>query len=328
VRNRGIPAFVLALLLLAFYVLLYWTDLFTPFSKQVFGQSKWFLYGLLYTIAIVIGGIRFIYYKRKTRYHVLRTSVIIATQVLLAFLVPLFLKLLNQREYYFSYLWPLKIEYFYPQTIFKYPAPMVIYSFAVSLVLMPVLTYFFGKRWYCSWVCGCGGLANTFGDPWRHLSFKTLASWKFERISIHSVLVIAVITTLLAFADWGFGSDSQSFHAFAYQIRRWYGFFVGAMLAGVVGVGFYPLLGTRVWCRFFCPMAAALGIIQRTFSKFRITTNGPMCMECGLCSKYCEMGIDVRSYAQKGRDIKRASCVGCGICAWACPRGVLRLETK
>ena len=38
------------------------------------------------------------------------------------------------------------------------------------------------------------------------------------------------------------------------------------------------------------------------------------------------MGIDVRSYAQKGQDIVRASCVGCGICAAVCPRGVLRLE--
>ena len=38
------------------------------------------------------------------------------------------------------------------------------------------------------------------------------------------------------------------------------------------------------------------------------------------------MGIDVRSYAQKGQNIVRASCVGCGICAEVCPRGVLKLE--
>ena len=41
-------------------------------------------------------------------------------------------------------------------------------AFAVLLVVaIPILTYYFGKRWYCSWVCGCGGLAETVGDPWR-----------------------------------------------------------------------------------------------------------------------------------------------------------------
>ena len=101
---------------------------------------------------------------------------------------------------------------------------------------------------------------------------------------------------------------------------------IGAAFSGVVGVGFYPLMGSRVWCRFGCLMAALLGIQQKFFSRFRITTNGSQCISCGNCSTYCEMGIDVRAYAQKGQDIVRASCVGCGVCAAVCPRGVLKLE--
>jgi Pyruvate/2-oxoacid:ferredoxin oxidoreductase delta subunit len=73
-------------------------------------------------------------------------------------------------------------------------------------------------------------------------------------------------------------------------------------------------------------MAAILGLFQRFKSKFRITTNGGQCISCGNCSTYCEMGIDVRAYAQKGENIIRASCVGCGICSAVCPRGVLNLE--
>ena len=109
-------------------------------------------------------------------------------------------------------------------------------------------------------------------------------------------------------------------------LRKWYGFYIGAVFSGVIGVGFYPLMGTRVWCRFGCPQAAILGIWQRVFSRFRITTNGGQCMSCGNCSTYCEMGIDVRAYAQQGENIVRASCVGCGVCAAVCPRGVLKLE--
>ena len=96
--------------------------------------------------------------------------------------------------------------------------------------------------------------------------------------------------------------------------------------SGVLGVGFYPILGSRVWCRFGCPMAAILGLQQRLLSRFRITTNGGQCISCGNCSTYCEMGIDVRDYAQRGENIVRSSCVGCGVCSAVCPRGVLKLE--
>ena len=107
-----------------------------------------------------------------------------------------------------------------------------------------------------------------------------------------------------------------------------YGFLIGSIFSGVIGTGFYPILGSRGWCRFGCPQAAILGLFQRKKSKFRITTNGGQCISCGNCSTYCEMGIDVRAYAQKGQDIVRSSCVGCGICSAVCPRGVLRLENS
>jgi formate hydrogenlyase subunit 6/NADH:ubiquinone oxidoreductase subunit I len=73
-------------------------------------------------------------------------------------------------------------------------------------------------------------------------------------------------------------------------------------------------------------MAAVLGLFQKYFSRFRITTNGGQCISCGNCSTYCEMGIDVRWYAQRGQNIVRSSCVGCGVCSSVCPRGVLSLE--
>ena len=73
-------------------------------------------------------------------------------------------------------------------------------------------------------------------------------------------------------------------------------------------------------------LAAYLGLVQRFKSRFRITTNGGQCISCGNCSTYCEQGIDVRAYAQKGENIVRSSCVGCGICSAVCPRGVLKLE--
>ena len=83
-------------------------------------------------------------------------------------------------------------------------------------------------------------------------------------------------------------------------MQDWYGFAIGAMFSGVIGVGLYPLMGARVWCRFGCPMAALLGLVQK-FGRFRITVKKDMCISCGNCSTYCEMGIDVAQYARPTR---------------------------
>lgn len=167
-------------------------------------------------------------------------------------------------------------------------------------------------------------MAETAGDPFRHLSDKSLKAWKIERWLIHNVLAAIIIITVLLLVDNSF--KNQLLGDSAKTMAKGYSFVIGMVFSGVIGVGFYPLMGSRVWCRFGCPMAAYMGLIQRFKSRFRITTNGSQCISCGNCSTYCEMGIDVRSYAQKGQNIVRASCVGCGVCAAVCPRGVLKLE--
>jgi len=347
-QTRGRLAWVLGLAITGFYVVLYFYDdlrargmpavlerptrLLDPLSVALTGEpaSRWFLYGFLYTAAVLVFGVRMLWKYRHNRYQKVRTLSVMGFQLVLAFVLPNLLRLFHQPEFYFSYFWPLKKEYLFPQSVHDLWTSGGVGQFAVvwatvlAFVGVPLLTWRVGKRWYCSWVCGCGGLAETLGDPWRQLSSKTRASWKLERWLIHGVLVFVVLVTALLWinsarrGEW-LGDWSSPF-------AKAYGFWIGALFSGVIGVGFYPLLGSRVWCRFGCPQAAILGLVQRLFSRFRITTNGGQCMSCGNCSTYCEMGIDVRAYAQRNENIVRASCVGCGVCAAVCPRGVLRLE--
>lgn len=325
VKHRGVSAWLLAALFTAFYLVLYFTEWMTPLAQALGLGNKWTLYGLLYTLAVTGGGLYVIRKYRHNRYQVIRTLVVIFVQAVLAFALPLWLKFLQQPEYYFSYLWPLKMDYFTPSYIFSLPLPYILYSFVGSLILVPLLAALFGKRWYCSWICGCGGLANTFGEPWRHLSNKSAAAWRFEKYSVHLVLSLTLLLTALLFVSWGAGKRYPEFAQWTSAFQGWYGLVVSSILAGVVGVGLYPLGGTRVWCRNFCPMAALLGLVQKV-GRYRIAVKEDMCISCGMCSTYCEMGIDVRAYAQKNESFTRASCVGCGICAEVCPRGVLRLE--
>ncbi|MGB7395476.1 MAG: 4Fe-4S dicluster domain-containing protein [Pricia sp.] len=516
ISSKGLSAWLLGIILTLFYVVLYWfpeylgmvkegnndgiISLFDPLSKMLSGNpaSQWFVYGTLYTLAILAFGIKFIWKYRHNRYEILRTISVMFFQLSLAFIIPEILVRLNQPYYDFKNVWPLNYELFAGYKINEFLSAgnvglmMLIFGVLSIFVITPILTYKYGKRWYCSWVCGCGGLAETAGDPFRHLSDKRMVAWKVERWVVHSVVVfVTVMTTAVVFsylrgsesqsiskwsnldnqvivmsnpegkaigerilaaqeagaksviflhkADanqpptiektegitipygiisevdnktelnrvaagenaaltdvnrntfvytkdselkeydnlwlskevfiWGiiailtaiflwamlfkretlakdakygavgyfvvvisillftyFSSPGKLFFFPDYELKRAYGFVIGAMFSGVIGVGFYPIFGSRVWCRFGCPMAAILGFQQRLFSKFRITTNGGQCISCGNCSTYCEMGIDVRAYAQKGENIVRSSCVGCGICSAVCPRGVLKLE--
>lgn len=339
--NRGWIGVITGTFLIAFYVILYWfpeyltnwVTLVDPISIAISGNSasQWFLYGFLYTVAMLVMGIRMLVKYRHSKYQQLRTVSVMFFQTAFAFLIPEILVRLNQPYFDFKNMWPLKYDFFFEWNITNHIEGgtlgmfMLVWGILLFVVGVPILTYFFGKRWYCSWVCGCGGLAETLGDPYRQLSDKTLKAWKIERWMIHSVLVFAVLMTGLTLYTY-FTKSYSLLGISTYEVQRLYGFLIGSAFAGVVGTGFYPLMGNRVWCRFGCPLAAYLGLVQKYKSRFRITTNGGQCISCGNCSTYCEMGIDVRAYAQKGQNIVRSSCVGCGICSQVCPRGVLRLE--
>lgn len=412
ISSRGAIGWIIGVALTSFYIFLYWypqylgqgsgdtgntglIGFFDPLSMFLKGKpaSQWFVYGVLYTLAILGFGFKFILKYKHNKYQQLRTISVMFFQLAFAFLLPEILQGLNQPYYNFANMWPLNY-YFFDKwhvngLLSTSNISLFMFAFGLAMVFLisPFLTYKYGKRWYCSWVCGCGGLAETAGDSFRHLSDNSLKSWKFERWSIHIVLVMSLVMTIAVvgsylnemagtawvtrsqfmFAIIGFlvifvgilfkyrghrlnkdekyailavagviiililmnvfsGAGNNIFFKDSYTLRKWYGFAIGSAFSGVIGVGFYPVLGSRVWCRFGCPMAAMLGIQQKFFSRFRITTNGGQCISCGNCSTYCEMGIDVRSYAQKGQDIVRASCVGCGVCSSVCPRGVLRLE--
>ncbi len=413
VSSRGVWGWLVGVILTGFYIVLYFypqylglgkdgaentglISLFDPLSQLLSGRnaSQWFVYGTLYTIAILAFGYKFILKYRHNRYQQIRTVSVMFFQLAFAFLIPEFMYAMNNDLPYYDLknMWPLNYYIFDEWSVKGFLSAgniglaLLIFGIVTIFVISPILTYKFGKRWYCSWVCGCGGLAETAGDSFRQLSSKKLSAWRLERWLIHTVLVFSVVmTTAMVYTYLGYskndfwltrgvfialvigflslvfiavmafkgkelgkdakygaigffvvialllimhftGTTKEVFFIKSGSLRSAYGLYIGSIFSGVIGTGFYPILGSRAWCRFGCPMAAILGFQQRLFSKFRITTNGGQCISCGNCSTYCEMGIDVRAYAQKSENIVRSSCVGCGICSAVCPRGVLKLE--
>lgn len=348
--NRGWVGIVTFTYLVSFYILLYffpyaitnWTFVVDPI-KALFNPnahaSQWFLYGFLYCTAMLVMGVRMYIKYRHNKYQIVRTTSVLFFQVVFAFLLVEIMPLFDLPGRDLKNAWPLDYQFLYDWNVQELLAAghfgkfMFIWGIVLSIIVVPTLVYFYGKRWYCSWVCGCGGLAETLGDPYRQLSNKKMWAWKLERWMIHTVLVFAIIMTFFTgYLTYNVIQNPEMEAAdrilgfSAYDVRSIYGFLIGSIFAGVIGTGFYPIFGNRTWCRFGCPLAAYMGLVQRFKSRFRITTNGGQCISCGNCSTYCEQGIDVRAYAQKGQNIVRSSCVGCGVCAAVCPRGVLKLE--
>lgn len=50
------------------------------------------------------------------------------------------------------------------------------------------------------------------------------------------------------------------------------------------------------------------------------------CVQCGICTFNCPIGIDVRRHAWTGKHVVDSHCLTCGECVRRCPRGVLHFE--
>ncbi|WP_375238502.1 4Fe-4S binding protein [Aurantibacter sp.] len=339
--NKGWIGWLVFFFLVSFYIVLYfgseyatnWTFLVDPISEFLSGNlaGHWFVYGFMYCVVMTVMAVRMYIKYRHNIYQVFRTTSVLFFQIVFAFIIPEIMVRLQMPYYDFKNAFPLDYDFFFKWNLNELLTSggiglfILVWGIVLTLVIVPIMVYFFGKRWYCSWVCGCGGLAETLGDPYRQHSSKSLFSWKVERYLIHSVLLFAIIMTGLTLFSF-FAETGTVLGIKVSSIQTAYSLLIGSVFAGVIGTGFYPIFGNRVWCRFGCPLAAYLGFVQRFKSRFRITTNGGQCISCGNCSTYCEQGIDVRAYAQKGENIVRSSCVGCGVCSAVCPRGVLKLE--
>lgn len=194
-----------------------------------------------------------------------------------------------------------------------------------TFVALPTYIRFNGER-FCSWMCGCGGLAETLGDRWRHLAPRGRTAKAAEGMG-RLILLAAIPVTLLILNDaWAFFAKDALYSSKAFG-EYWYGLVVDFGLASVVGVAFYPYLGNRVWCRFFCPLRAYMELVSKAVSKVQISAN-EKCIGCGECTRFCQMGIDVQSFAQKGQSFHNgnSACIHCGICVQVCPMNVLDLN--
>lgn len=287
-------------------------------------------YGILYTTCVLAFGSYILSGPRRRHYRLhnyvrMRTISCMFFQTLFLFLFPMIpVQYLGSKAFLMITVWPLSL---FPASIankvFVHGSQnpeLVFYAFFtvfMAFVAMPIFVYFHGKR-YCSWICGCGALAETLGEPFRHLSPKGFLNRRRERI-IYIVLFASVIMSGIMVLK-GSAVDGETVSA----ISQWYNLIVYFLFSGIIGVGLYPFFGPRMWCRYLCPLAAYMNLLGAIKTKFGIRSND-RCIDCGQCNRYCEMGIDVKGFALKQErfSLKKTPCIGCGECVAVCPMDVL-----
>ena len=105
-KNIGWLGILTGTWLIIFYVVLYfypeymtnWIIMVDPVSKLINGNeaSRFFLYGFIYTLCILVMGVRMIILYRHSKYQILRTCSVMFFQTAFAFLIPEILIRLKQ----------------------------------------------------------------------------------------------------------------------------------------------------------------------------------------------------------------------------------------
>ncbi|MBI3664611.1 MAG: NAD(P)-binding domain-containing protein [Acidobacteria bacterium] len=313
--------FVLSCLLVgAFYVI----KKFNPHLITIGGLGLDKLYTILYSAIIFGFGIRSIVVWRRRRWReaegsggsqTLRLLSLIFCQVFFFWILPDYI-VKDWRAGNVLYPWPLGLR---PTTFAAYlEKPFYLWAALIgTLVALPIVVQFHGKK-FCTWVCGCGGLAETLGDPWRHYSPKGTINTKREKW-IYLVTGFTAVSTVLV----GFGYDLR---LFGLRLSILYDLTVDLALIAIIPVAMYFFLGGKTWCRYWCPVVGWMNLVGKKTSRFQVSADRKRCITCGMCDRYCEVGVPVMRFAVKGESfgMDNSSCIGCGICIQVCPTDVLQ----
>ncbi len=299
-----------------------------------FGKSTSFWYSTIYTALVCIIAFKVFssgktpYGKNKKKqisnYQKKKFLSIFCSQLIFFYLIPYILPFLVKGGDFFSDKYsPINKNAY----VYIYNGFTSLGGFIYLFVLVPVTVWFFGKR-YCSWFCACGNLSETigitkWGNEWvTKLTPRGETSRKLELLQ-YLFLFFALCFGLLIFVDgWKIFSAGDLLTSW----RAIQDLVVDLIFGALIGVGAYPLLGTRIWCRYGCPLAGSMRLFGEFFKgRFEVVANDK-CKGLNLCTTQCPMGIDVASYAhEKGVptegsfNLLNTPCIGCGGCIDICP---------
>lgn len=190
-----------------------------------------------------------------------------------------------------------------------------------TLILIGVLL----GRFVCGFLCPFGWLQELLHKiPGKKLSTKGLKALTYIKYFV--LLFAVVVLPVMVVNDVGMGDPffckyicpqgvlegaiplsitNAGIRSALGQLFTWKLFVLIAVV--VLSVLFY-----RPFCKWICPLGAFYGLMNKA-SLLGIRVDACKCISCGMCSKVCQMDVDVT------RAPNHAECIRCGKCIGACP---------
>ncbi len=194
----------------------------------------------------------------------------------------------------------------------------------LTILLAVVATAIVARKGFCSWVCPVGTLSRAL--EWIGARTKLLRRGKRgAKPSAYGWLAYLPKYLVLAFFAWSIfvlmdGRAVESFLASPYNRvtdARMLLFFRHPSATMLVVIGAFvagSLFVRHLWCRFFCPYGALLGLFSWA-SPQGIVRDTSTCTSCKRCTQVCPVRIRVHTELR----VRTPECTGCLDCVAVCP---------
>ncbi|MGF7185784.1 polyferredoxin [Desulfitispora alkaliphila] len=196
-----------------------------------------------------------------------------------------------------------------------------IHPAALFIFIAILVTSFFFKKGFCSWLCPIGTISegcNRLGIMLFGRTFKIPKLLDYPLMSLKYLMlgffVFVIFFQMNNFIIYAFLNGNYNKIA---DVKMLY-FFTNLSLTAAIVLSILFLLSIlfqNFWCRYLCPYGALLGVIS-VFSPTKVTRNESSCINCGACDRACGNRVNVSSC----QDVSSVECTGCLSCIEACPK--------
>jgi hypothetical protein len=194
---------------------------------------------------------------------------------------------------------------------------MAFYTFAAFTVITTVIW----GRVYCGRICAFGALTQLIDAVVPKRYQLEIPEWLERRASlIKYAILFGAIGWYLTTREIAFYRYIEPFWLFTFDATPVLWTMVAVLLVASIFV-------RNLYCRFLCPLGAALGLVSAATTALPIK-RWSECSQCKLCEKTCQWG------AIRDRKIVKTECVRCDDCEilyddkTRCPHWLLDLKRR